>query len=417
MNKTWDILRFEIKTLISRFSFWFGVLGIPIIGFVILSAASVISNGDSGANVALERVGKILDKPPDSRPQGFVDQAALIHAFPGDVDTSKLISYHDQSLALKDVQTGAIRGYYLIPANILKGGKIYYYRQEYDLTADQKENAIFQEIIRFNLLGGDKQRLALYDDPLSLETIPLEPPKTPQRDSDNLLTFFLPYAVMMLFYIIIMGSSSLMLSSVAKEKDNRVIETLLVSVTPTQLLMGKIIGLGLIGLFQVLIWGSSGLAMLRLGGTEFKLADSFQLSSSILIWGAVFFILGYLVYAAFMAGIGALAPNLREGSQATTLVVLPMILPLFLINLLIEEPDGPVSVFFSLFPLTSPTTMMLRLSATNVPLWQLLLAVLLLIGTAFLTIRAVAGMFRAQTLLSGQPFRLMGYFKAFFGRA
>ena len=101
----------------------------------------------------------------------------------------------------------------------------------------------------------------------------------------------------------------------------------------------------------------------------------------------LFFLLGYAVYASLMAGIGALVPNLREGSQLTTVVIMPMVVPLMFVGTLLNTPDSPLAVFLSLFPFTSPVTMMMRISATSVPIWQIGPALVLLAGTAWLLAR------------------------------
>jgi ABC-2 type transport system permease protein len=157
--------------------------------------------------------------------------------------------------------------------------------------------------------------------------------------------------------------------------------------------------------------------LLRISGQVLDLPPAFQLPLSILVWGVIFFVQGYVLYAFLMAGVGALVPNLREASQATLLLVMPLILPLLLINLLVQQPNGSVAVGLSLFPFTAPVAMMTRLSVTNVPLWQPLAASGLLVIAGLLVIRSVAGMFRAQTLLSGQNFSLKLLFKALIGKA
>jgi ABC-2 type transport system permease protein len=189
------------------------------------------------------------------------------------------------------------------------------------------------------------------------------------------------------------------------------------SITPTQMLTGKILALGLAGLLQTLVFSLTGFGLLRLSGQAFNLPASFQLSPSIILWGILFFLLGYGVYASLMAGVGALVPNLREGSHATTLIIIPLVIPLMMISILIEKPDDPISVGLSLFPLTSPVSMMTRLAATTVPLWQILLSASLIAITAIIIIRGVAGMFRAQNLLSGQPYQFKVFIKALFGLA
>ncbi|RLD03221.1 MAG: hypothetical protein DRI56_12830, partial [Chloroflexota bacterium] len=122
------------------------------------------------------------------------------------------------------------------------------------------------------------------------------------------------------------------------------------------------------------------------------------------------------VNASLMAGMGALMPNMKESSQATFIVIAPMLIPMFLITVLIEDPHGALSLGLSLFPLTSPIAMMTRISAGGVPLWQLLLACALLGATVVIVVRMVARMFHAQTLLSGQAFSSKRYFKALLGR-
>ena len=159
------------------------------------------------------------------------------------------------------------------------------------------------------------------------------------------------------------------------------------------------------------------MVLLRLSGRTLNLENASVVSPTLLLWGIIFFLLGYAVYASLMAGLGALVPNVREASQVTTVIVLPMVAPLMMISVLIDKPNGGLATGLSLFPLTAPTTMMLRLAAGDVPLWQTLLSAALLAVTAFLIVRAVARMFRAQNLLSGQSINIKRYFLALFGRA
>ncbi len=191
---------------------------------------------------------------------------------------------------------------------------------------------------------------------------------------------------------------------------------MLVTVTPRQLLAGKFIGLGLMGLLVNFLWVGTGYALMRLSGSTFQLPAEYQIQPHILIWGVIYFLLGYAVYASLLGAVGALLPNLRETSQATMVVILPMILPLMFITLMIEQPNGLLAVGLSLFPLTAPVTMMLRLVLIPVPAWQLFLSVVFLLLAAVIILRAVASMFRAQTLLSGQPLSLRNIYHLILGR-
>lgn len=207
-----------------------------------------------------------------------------------------------------------------------------------------------------------------------------------------------------------------MLNSITNEKSNSVIEILLTSIKPMQLLSGKIIALGLVGLLQTFVWSGTGLLVLRMSGRSLALPEEFQLPTSILVWGMVFFVLGYILYASLMAGIGALVSNIKEASQATTILVIPMVIPLVLLSPIIENPNGSLAIILSLFPFTSPVTMMTRLAAGNVPILQILIAIGLLIFSAYWIIRSVSGFFRAQYLLSGKEFKVKYLFNALLGK-
>ena len=107
---------------------------------------------------------------------------------------------------------------------------------------------------------------------------------------------------------------------------------------------------------------------------------------------------------------------IREASQATFVVIAPLIVPMLFISIMLEQPHGPISTFLSLFPLSAPVAMMTRLASGGVPVWHPILAVVLSLLTAALILRTVTGFFRTQTLLSGQEFKVSLFFKAMIGK-
>jgi len=394
---------------VSRKSF---ILTLVLVPFVSLLITLFINSANQGSANFLNQ---IVSSPQQKAVEGYVDESGLIKTLPDWLDTSTLIPFPTQASARQALLDGKITGYYVVPNDYIAKGDVLYIRNDYNPLSSNTQSGVFDMLLTFNLLNGDQNLASKLQNPIKLQTVSLEP--TPQREQNNPLTFFLPYVVTMLFYIVILTAASFMLNSITTEKQNRVMEILMVSITPTQMLAGKIIALGLVGLLQTVIWMGTGYGLLLLGKTSFNLSAAFQLPISMLIWGIVFFILGYALYASFMAGVGALVPNLREASQATTVMIIPLVIPLMLLNVLINDPNGTISTVLSLFPLTSPVTMMTRLSAGNVPLWQPFLAAFILAITAYLAVRAVAGMFRAQTLLQGQTFNLRLFFGALLGRS
>lgn len=414
MSKTVRVLLYEIYMLVSRFSFWFGAVGVPVIAFLIYAAVGALNQESGSTQFVSQALSELFTTTQDSRPEGYVDEGQLVQVLPPTLSPDRLVAYASEDEASQALEDGIIQAYYLIAPDYLESGEVTFVVATFSTSALDNTD-LMEYVLDYNLLGGDTELLRKVTNPMELEEVNLSP--EPVRDQNNPLTFFLPYAVTLLFYIMILGSATLLLNSIGKEKENRVIEILMVSLSPRQLLTGKMLGLGLIGLFQIVLWGGTAFVMLRLSGRTFSLPPEFQLSTEILVWGLVYFILGYSLYGSLMSGLGALVPNLREASQATFIIILPMIIPLMLISVLIEDPNGWLAVVLSLFPLTSPITMMLRLSATTVPMWQNLLAIALLIGSVILAMRAAAGMFRAQSLLSGQSFKVKTFFLALFGRA
>jgi len=408
MHKTWLVLKNEFITAITRPSFILTIFGIPLGATIIFAGVTYLNKDQSTSNIVTE----IVSGPQEPEVYGLIDQSEIIKSIPPSVPPDTLIFFQDEASAKVALEKGEINAYYIVAEDYLLSGTITYVRPDFNPLSSTDQSGWVDWILRVNLLNGDERLAMLVNSPIQLEEVSLA--SEPQRDQDNPLTFYIPYAVTLLFYIIIMGSASLLLSSVTKEKENRMLEILMSSVTPLQMLSGKIIGLGLVGLLQTIVWLGTGRLLLLRGSSVLNISSVFQLPASFLIWGVVFFLLGYAIYASLMSAIGALVPNMREASQTTIIVAIPLIVPLFFISVLIEKPSGTLSVALSIFPLTAPVVMMTRVASGNVPLWQIMLSAFLLVLTVLFIVRLVARMFHAQTLLSGQGFSLKRYFHVLF---
>lgn len=413
MNKTLTILKNEVVTLLSRPSFWLSTLGLPLVAGIVFGVIGALNQNAS----ASQTFSQVFLGPQETRPEGYVDESGFIEQIPESIPTGAFIAYPDESAARRALEAGEIAAYYFIPADYIESGEIRYIRPDFNpLAGDSAQSDLFTWVVQVNLAGGDWVLANLVQGPLNVEEISLAPAAAP--DEDNPMTMWVPYTVTLLYYVLIIGSASLLMNSVSKEKENRIMEVLLTSASPRQLLTGKIIGLGLVGLLQTILWGGTTYLLLSVSGRTFNLPSEIRLPPDFLAWGLVFFLLGYAVYAALMAGLGALAPNLREASQVTFVILLPLIVPLFFSNTVFaEDPHGALATGLSLFPLSAPVAMMARLSMGGVAWWQPPLSALLLAATAILIVRAVAGMFRAQALLSGQPVKVKTYLRALVGKA
>jgi ABC-2 type transport system permease protein len=410
MKKTLIVLKNELLTTIKRTSFILTLLLLPLIGLIF---TLVVGNRDQTSGIT-SLISKLTTTEEEKLSIGLLDDTRNITKIPDELkDQIKL--YTTKESANIDLGSGFIKAFYFIPEDYVQKGEIVVYRPDFNPLSAGNDNYLIETLINSALLSENPEIMNLVSTAPKFKTELLSP--EPQRDPGHQLTFFLPYIVTFLFYIVILGSSSMMLNSITNEKSNRVIEILLTSITPMQLLSGKIVALGLVGLLQTIVWSGTGLFILRLSGRSFALPIEFQLPTSILVWGIIFFILGYILYASLMAGVGALVSNLKEASQATTILVIPMVIPLVLLAPVIQNPNGALAIFLSLFPFTSPVSMMTRLSAGNVPFWQILLAIILLLVSAYWIVRSVSSFFRAQYLLSGKEFKIKYFIDAMLGKS
>lgn len=409
MKKIWLVLSHEIETIVRSRSFILTLILVPLVGFIVVFIVGILQRNNPSPDLTTLL---LPERPPV---KGFVDYSGIILEVPEELG-EVVRQYPNESDGLQALKEDQIAVLYVVSRDYLETGKMDLYAQQINLLEDSGNAYPVDWLIHYNLLKDQPQLLDRVVQPLNLK-VEFVATEKPPRDPDDMLTFFVPYGITLFFYIFILGSASLLLSNITTEKQNRVMEILLTSVTPSQMMTGKIIGLGLVGLLQLVVWLVSAIILLQFSGRTFTALQGIQLPPFIIGWGIVYFILGYTIYAALMAGLGALVPNLREASQATFLIILPMIIPLIFISLLINRPDAALSIGLSLFPLTSPVAMMTRLAATPVPFWQLGLAALLQALTAVFIIRLVAGMFRAQNLLSGQPFSVKVFLQALAGKS
>ncbi|TRX36275.1 ABC transporter permease [Flavobacterium restrictum] len=235
------------------------------------------------------------------------------------------------------------------------------------------------------------------------------------------------YLIMM--FIIIYGN--MVMRSVIEEKTNRIIEIIISSVKPFQLMMGKIIGTSLAGILQFFIWAIVGLLlmvsaslffgvtisptakippeMLHVAQQEFAATAQMYIKelwnlpiATILISFVVYFIGGYFLYSSFYAAIGAAVDNETDSQQFLLPIIMPLVLGVYIgIFTVIHDPNGTIATVFSMIPLTSPIVMLMRIPF-GVPLWQISISVALLFGTFFGVVWFAAKIYRVGILMYGK---------------
>lgn len=235
------------------------------------------------------------------------------------------------------------------------------------------------------------------------------------------------YLIMM--FIIIYGN--MVMRSVIEEKTNRIVEIIISSVKPFQLMMGKIIGTSLAGILQFLIWAVIGLVLMFAASTflgidasptakippeilhsaQQELASTTQMYiqelwnlpiATILFGFVIYFIGGYFLYSSFYAAIGAAVDNETDSQQFLLPIIMPLILGVYIgFFTVINDPHGTIATVFSMIPLTSPIVMLMRIPF-GVPWWQILISVTILFATFFFVVWFASKIYRVGILMYGK---------------
>ncbi len=425
-NKTFLVMRYEIGNILKNRLAIFMSFGLPLVAALIFLGALALKDNSSDVDAG-------ASDAPDAHEveiEGYVDQGGMIEFLPQGIPSGRLTAYADETSARQALEAGEISAYYVIPADYVEAGELISIRPTFNLLALGGQSNLMNWALLVNLLGGDVELASRVWNPLDLRVTALAPrPQArpnadencllPNRDCEsNTFVTLVPTLTAMLLYMSIIVASGELLKSVSKEKENRVMELLMSSVHPRQLLTGKIIGLGIIGLLQAIAWLGAGYAILRLGGQTFNLPPGFEFPVAALAWSVVFFLLGYAVYASLMTGAGAMMANAKEAPQVTIMIIWPLIFPVSSLPRILDKAlfHGMFETGLSLFPLTSPLAMLQRLTEGDAPLWQVLLSVALLVVAVLVIVRLAARVFRAQALLSGQPFAARRFFGALLRR-
>jgi ABC-type Na+ efflux pump permease subunit len=210
--------------------------------------------------------------------------------------------------------------------------------------------------------------------------------------------FGVPVAVLMLMYITIMVSAPQLLNSVIEEKMGRISEVLVGSVTPFELMMGKLLGGAAASLLLSLIYIAGGLVVAQYWG-----GYASAVTPSIVAWFLLFLVMALVIFGALFVAIGAACNDLKDSQNMMTPVMLLVMVPIFTAGSVLRAPDGTLATVLSLIPTAAPFLMMLRISLQpGPPTWQVILCVALMVATAVAVVWAAGKIFRTGLLMQGK---------------
>ena len=419
MSKTWIVARSEYLRRVRSKAFILTTLLLPfaiaILLFVIVMLSISALNDDEVRTVAVVDETDVLV----SRLEAASDDGLRFTRAQAPADSLRT-----------SVMGGELDGYLAIPAGIVEGeGRVTYYTSEgaslslQDRLERRVEEAVEAERLARSDVAPDV--LARLNADVPQRTVKL----TEEGEEAGNTGFFiaLGFGMGFLIFMMMIVYGGVVMQGVIEEKSSRVVEVIVSSVRPYQLMMGKVLGIGAMGLTQVLAWGllifavsffAGGLIALFIDPSQLPEALPQNASTAqileaqgialpsispwLFVWFAVYFLLGYLLFASIFAGVGAIVESQQESQSFTLPIMLPIIVAMYTLMPQIESPHSALAVTMSLFPLTSPISMLVRMAVVDVPFWQILLSVALLAATFLGTVWMTSRIYRVGILMYGK---------------
>ncbi len=391
MNKTFIIFVNELLTTLKRKGFIITTLAIPILGILGILVYQVVSGVVQPSDQS--KITKV----------GYVDQVGFFTAYTqqGNIE---LISYASAEQANSDLVADKIEEYIVIPSNYVAIGSVTRYSMKTELDTPRDVIGATQSFLVGNLLKDNvSQDIAdRIKAPLAMSSVVLDKSGDVAEGQNGFGAYVISYLFSILLIMSIFTASGYLLQGLSEEKENRIMEVLLSSVSTRQLITGKVLALGVTGLIQILVWLISGYALIGLASSSIGgFFSTLQFPPSVVVLSLVYFILGYFLFAILMAGVGAIAPTQRDGQQMSVIFTLFGAIPYFLMVFIIENGEHIVSKILTIFPLTAPLTVMLRINS-GIPVWEIIVSVVVLVLSIYGSLLLASKVFRIYLLMYGK---------------
>lgn len=428
MNKLKLIIQHEYMTMVGKKSFIIMTLLIPFLVILVGCIPVLLAYINNSADTSVTRIA-IID-----------ESGKYAGAFKDTTNYRFVVMQGDQKVNAHEFYknaNGSIDVVVEIPADVLESQKATIYSEN---PIDQNTLSYITHNLNDTLA---RAKIASFNDPelaskiensqvnTKIKSIKWDETGKEQEQSSSIASV-LGMLLAFLTYTFVLSYGAMIMNSVVEEKTNRIVEVIVSSCKPMELMMGKIIGVGLVGLTQFFIWavliglGMSVLGVIGLasggstpdvgtmsagmdaaqGGFSTELSSIMSAITSINWFSllgnfVIYFIGGYLLYASLFAGFGSAVDQASDSSQFTLPIILIMMVALYAGIACIENPNGPMAEWCSIIPFTSPVVMMVRLPF-DVPWWQLVLSIVLLYATAIGCIWISARIYRTGILLYGK---------------
>ena len=399
-NKAFEVAKWEFMEKVKSKAFIISLVLMPIIIVAMVIVPALLASKTDDESV---RIGIIDDTHKLIQPLGdkLDREFRLKNGQPNYIlrNLSEGKSASEAKLeAIRLVTAGTIEGYFYIPATAYDSGKVEYRAKNVgNFKVQERFSRAIEQVIVENRLainGIDAALIHKLTASVHIKSLKISE-KGEESEKGFGETFASAYIGLLMLIFMVMTSGQLLVRSMVEEKSNRVVELLLSSCTPRDLMAGKILGLSGLGILQMLVYALMGIALAMKTNTNLLQPEYFLLTM-------VYAILGYLFYAAIFVTAGSPATTEQEAQQITAYVSMILIAPLALMMLVMQNPNSIIVKVLSYIPLLTPSIMVLRVSIQMPSAWEILATIALLIVSTLAMMWVAGKVFRVAVLSYGK---------------
>ena len=420
MKKIWVIIKREYIVRVRTKAFLIGTIASPVIllALVILpgflaargggdrNVTVINQSGDSELFAAIKK--NINPRAEDSVSQDGGSGGMGTHyiltekVVPPGQNVEEFIAQDFNQNGKKDSD----KAYLILPPGVLTTAKPEYRaKNTTDFGMNSFGRSISAAIVERRLAnaGLDSNRIKDYTSPVEVERKKLGAEGEAQESGGD-GTCIIAFVMLFFIYMSVLFYGLFVMRGVIEEKQSRIVEVVISSVKPTQMMLGKLIGIGLVGLTQVGIWALSA-ALLSMFGASIASSRGVTLPNIppiLFVYFVTFFVLGYFLFATLYAMVGAMVSSEEDAQQAQMPVTLLIIVPMMLFTMVMANPNSGTSIALSMVPFFAPTLMMMRIAVINPPVWQILLSMLIMVVTILACTWVAAKIYRVGILMYGK---------------
>lgn len=405
INKVWIIAKREYLERVRTRSFLLSTLATPLMMALFLFLPALISASTAQSMMrGLERQERIV-VACDNRALAELATGELTRRQGERYETSVVspASLTAVGMLARRLKAGEIDGYVWLDSTSLASGRAIFATVHPDdvMLQHRLADALSYAVAAERMVGQGK---SAGDVAATLKPVELSTVRAGRSSalSDPLRGAALVMLLMLVMLFSLLSYGVMVMRSVMEEKSSRITEVLLCAASAQELMGGKILGTGSVGLTQIALW----FTMAALGGSQSPqiraAAAALGVGPSLIVYFAVFYVLGYLLYSAIFAGVGAIFHSVDEAQQWNFVIVLPLVAASTMILPVAASPNSPIAVITSLFPFCAPILMFERLGMHAAPTWQVALSLLLLTATVGAAIFLSARIYRIGILMHGK---------------